>query len=192
MAKNPNDNKKIKESFKTPKSGSSNSKIDFIKEGVDFLSDIDLEDDESEVFTPEDLDDPELSDYSEESEDDFIIEEIAEEVKEVKTGKVTIISKKIPVKKPVENPVVEKEVNKLIKDLAPDVSPREIADFLEVTPAHREQFVNGEMQFLSRKNVSKEDKKEFMAKLDEIVSTDEVSKANSAFVLKWLKTRNNT
>jgi hypothetical protein len=186
--------KKDKNTFKSVKAGSSTSSMDFLKEGTDFLTDIENDEEDSELVTAEDFNDPELSDFTDEDEDDeYVIEEVAEEVKEVKTGKVTVISRKFPVKKnETEKPEVEKEVKKLVKDLASDISENEINGLLGISTGQRDQILTGEMQFLGRKNITLDEKKEFFARLDEITSTEDVSKANSAFVLKWLKNRNKT
>ena len=118
-------------------------------------------------------------------------ENIIEEVKEPKTGKITIVSRKISVKKPVGNEEVEKEVSKLTKSLVTDVSESEINNFLQVSSKHKEVLSTGQMQITGRKNATNEERKELVSKLDEIIASDEVSTANAAFVLKWLKKRKN-
>jgi len=195
MTNPTNNNKKANDSFKAkaPKTGSSNSRIDFLKEGTDFLTDLDTEEDDNEDISPEDIATTDLSDFDDEMDEVFTTEteeeEITEEVKEVKTGKVTVISRKVAVKKPEEAPEVEKEVSKLVNELVPDISQAEIKNFLDMSSGTREQLLSGEMQILGRNDVSFAEKKEFLSKLDEITSTEDVSKANSAFVLKWLKNR---
>ncbi|MBC7473553.1 MAG: hypothetical protein H7263_04625 [Candidatus Sericytochromatia bacterium] len=192
MAKDSKD----KSSLKLSKSGSSNSKVDFLNGGMDFLDREILNGIDVEDLSAEDLADPELSDLDEEFEDDDIItieENVSEEekVKEIKTGKVTLISRKVSVKKPVANDKedVEKEVNKLVKDLVKGVSQSEAKETINLSSRHKEQMINGSMNFLARDKVSNEEKKEFLSKLDEITSSEEVSNANASFVLKWLNNR---
>ncbi len=192
MAKDSKD----KSSLKLSKSGSSNSKVDFLNGGMDFLDREILNGVDVEDLSAEDLADPELSDLDEEFEDDDIItieENVSEEekVKEIKTGKVTVISRKVSVKKPVANDKedVEKEVNKLVKDLVKGVSQSEAKETINLSSRHKEQMISGSMNFLARDKVSNEEKKEFLSKLDEITSSEEVSNANASFVLKWLNNR---
>lgn len=190
MSKNSND----KNNFNYAKSGKSNAKVDFIKGGMDFLDQEVLNDLESEEdLSDEDLDDPELLEFEESDPDEVLTieEEISEEVKEVKTGKVTVVSRKVAVKKPVKtvNENVEKEVGQLAKDLVKDIPSGEAKKLLHMSNSQKDQLMNGNMDFLSRGKVSSEEKKEFMAKFDEISSSEEVSNANAAFVLKWLNQR---
>ncbi len=196
MAKPPSPNDKFKGSFKPARKGSSDSRVDFLKGKTDFLSsdddDDEVLDEETEMSLAEDLEEPELSDLvndSDEVAEVTVEEDITEEVREPKTGKLTIVSRKITVKKPVVNEEVEKGVGELTRTLITDISDTEVNTFLDISNKQKDQMISGQMQFIGRKNVSNEEKKELLSKLDEITSSDEVSKANAAFVLKWLKKR---
>lgn len=181
-----------KNNFKQVKSGSSSSRIDFLKGGMDFLDNELKDNSDDENLTLEELNDPEMAIEidQEESQD---IEEIIEE-SPVKTKstivKSNIISKKPVVKKPdLVDKMVDKDVNQLTRNLVKGVSSEDIKSIINVSKKQKEQMVTGNMSFLARDNVTQEEKKEFLDKLDQITSSEDVSTANASFVMKWLKNR---
>lgn len=183
-----------KNSFKYAKGGSSNSKLDFLQGGTDFL-DKELNDNsESENISPDELYDPELDiEIDQENIEEEIItleEDTSQKVKETKNGKTTIVPKKIAVKKtPVADKIVDKDVNNLVKKLVKDVNIEEIRSINNVSKKQKDQMISGNMSFLGRSNASTEEKKEFLNKLDEITSSEDITNANASFVMKWLKNR---
>lgn len=188
-----NKNFNEKNTFKYAKGGTSSSKIDFLKGGTEFL-DEELDDSfDTENLTLEELEDPELNiEIDQETTDNVMTveEEVSEKVEEVKTGKVTVVSRKVAVKKPVvADKIVDKDVNKLVKQLVKDVNVEEVRSITHVSKKQKDQMVAGNMSFLGRDNVTMEEKKEFLNKLDEIVSSEDVANANASFVMKWLKHR---
>ncbi|MFN8575496.1 MAG: hypothetical protein U0354_01440 [Candidatus Sericytochromatia bacterium] len=192
MAKNSfND----KNTFKNLKGGSSNSKLDFLKGGMDFL-DKELEDsNETENISQEELDDPELAiEIDQESIEEELLtveeEEVSQKLDETKSGKVTVITRKVSVKKPpVADKIVDKDVKDLVKKLVKDVNIEDVRSINNVSKKQKDQMLSGNMSFLGRSNASIEEKKEFLSKLDEITSSEDITNANASFVMKWLKNR---
>ena len=194
MDKEPkkNDEKFIKKT----KVGSSDSEYSFLQGKTDILSEAELDDivkeELGQEISAEDMEDPEFTEITEESSEEVTIEEeITEEVTESKTGKITVISRKVAIKKPVvNNEILEKEVVNVVKKLGGEVSEREVNNLLKVNPSLKSQLVSGNMEISARKNQSIEEKKELINKLEEISASEDVSKANATVVLKWLKNRN--
>lgn len=191
MAKNSfND----KNTFKNLKGGSSNSKLDFLKGGMDFL-DRELEDNnETENISQEELDDPDLAiEIDQESTEDEMLtveEEVSQKIEEPKNGKVTVVTRKVSVKKPpVADKIVDKDVKDLVKKLVKDVNIEDVRSINNVSKKQKDQMLSGNMSFLGRNNASMEEKKEFLSKLDEITSSEDITNANASFVMKWLKNR---
>jgi hypothetical protein len=177
------------------KEGTSNSKLNFLKEDDDFeeISNEELEQFEVEE-TEYDEDNEDDEDYSSEN----ILEEEIDEVytqkqeeKIVKTDIVVLPRKQIKKPEFTDNPKlksVSKQANKLLKEYASDISEEEIDKFLNLNNTEKEQMINGPLQFMN-KNFSENDKKEMINKIDNIKSSDIISRTNAAFVLKWLKKR---
>lgn len=181
-----------KNNFKYTKGGSSSSKVDFLKGGTDFIDQALNDTSEDEILTAEELADPELA--IEIDQEDFIEEESIVEDTTIK-NKSNIVRANIAVKKPavkkpdVVDKIVDKDVNKMVRDLVKDVSVEETRSIINVSKKQKEQMATGNMSFLGRDNATTEEKREFLNKLDEIVSSDDVSNANASFVMKWLKNR---
>lgn len=174
------------------KEGTSNSKLNFLREDDDFE---DVSNEELEQFEVDETeDDEDDEDYSSE---DILEEEIDEvytqkqEEKVVKTDIVVLPRKQIKKPEFTDNPklkAVSKQANKLLKEYASDISEEEIDKFLSLNNAEKEQMINGPLQFMN-KSFSENDRKEMISKIDNIKSSDVISRTNAAFVLKWLKKR---
>ncbi|GIW22070.1 MAG: hypothetical protein KatS3mg068_1077 [Candidatus Sericytochromatia bacterium] len=174
------------------KEGTSNSKLDFLKEDEDFEE---VTNEEIEQFEVEE----ENEDYedfeevtSEEIEQLDINENIQKQESKVFKNEITILPrkeiKKIDISDNSKLKSVSKQANKLLKEFASDISDEEINKFLNLDGNHKEQMINGPLQFMN-KNFSDSEKREMINKIENIKSSDIISKTNAAFVLKWLKKR---
>lgn len=184
-------NKKLNDSFQqNSKKGASDSALGFIKEGTSFLDDEDLELEEGEL-SEEDLEDPEFLSFDEELEQELDDIEVVEEKKDDKKPVTGIVSKKIVVKKETQGQVaINKEASRLVNELVKgDISENEVNSFLNLSPQHKELLFSGELELSLRGKLSASEKKELASKLDDIKASDDISKANASFVLKWLKNR---
>ncbi len=181
-----------KNSFKYTKSGSSHSKVDFLKGGMDFLDDELNNNSEDENLTLEELNDPEMIMEIDQDEIQYI-EDVIEETpvkNQSSIVKSNIIQKKTVPKKPnLVDKMVDKDVSQLTKNMIKNVSSEDIKSIVNVSKRQKDQMVSGNMSFLARDNVTMEEKKEFLNKLDEITSSEDVSNANASFVMQWLKNR---
>jgi hypothetical protein len=174
------------------KEGTSNSKLDFLKEDdeIEEITNEELEQFEAE----ENEDDEDDEDYSSEILSEEDITEINIQKKEEKAVKKDILilpRKKIEKPEFIDSPKlksISKQASKLLKEYASDISEEEINKFLNLNDKEKEQMINGPLQFMN-KNFSENDKKEMINKIDNIKSSDIVSRTNAAFVLKWLKKR---
>lgn len=184
-------NKKLNDSFQqNSKKGASDSALGFIKEGSSFLDDEDLELEEGEL-SEEDLEDPEFLSFDEDLEQELDDIEVVEEKKDDKKPVTGIVSKKIVVKKETQGQVaINKEASRLVNELVKgDISENEVNSFLNLSPQHKELLFSGELELSLRGKLSASEKKELASKLDDIKASDDISKANASFVLKWLKNR---
>lgn len=184
-----------KNSFKKIKGGSSTSRLDFLKAGMDFLDEELEEVNDSENLTQEELEDPELTiEIDQDNNEDEMLtveeERVSQKTEEPKSGKVTVVTKKVTVKKPpVADKIVDKDVNDLVKKLVKDVDSEDIRSIKNVSKKQKDQMLSGGMAFLGRNDATSEEKKEFLNKLDEITSSEDITNANASFVMKWLKNR---
>ena len=184
-------NKKLNDSFQqNSKKGASDSALAFIKEGSSFLDEEDLELEEGEL-SEEDLEDPEFLSFDEDLEQELDDIEVVEEKKDDKKPVTGIVSKKIVVKKETQGQVaINKEASRLVNELVKgDISENEVNSFLNLSPQHKELLFSGELELSLRGKLSASEKKELASKLDDIKASDDISKANASFVLKWLKNR---
>lgn len=186
-------NKGNRDSFQQhSKKGGSDSKLSFIKEDTGFIDEIALN--EEEEVTEEDLSSPEFSDLEHDDiiEEDFIEQNqnLLSEIKESRVTSIKVIPRKNEKEKKLESSKeVIKEVNHLIKEISSTITESEIRSILEISSKDKEIMSAGGMDLSLRGKLSKEDRKEFISKLEEIKADDTVSKANASFVLKWLKGR---
>jgi len=174
------------------KEGTSSSKLNFLKEEDDFEE---ISNEEIEQF---EIDEPEEDeDYEEYSTEEILEEEIEEtyttkQQEKIQKNDIVVLPRK-EIKKPdfSDNPKlksVSKQANKLLKEYAGDISDEEIDKFLSLNNSEKEQMINGPLQFMN-KNFSENDRKEMVNKIENIKSSEVISRTNAAFVLKWLKKR---
>lgn len=183
-----------KNSFKKIKGGSSTSRLDFLKGGMDFLDEEFDDNNDTDNITQEELLDPELAIEIDQAtiEDDIVIveEKIPNKSEENKIGKSTVVTKKVVAKKPpVADKIVDKDVNDLVKKLVKDVDVDDVRSIKNVSKKQKDQMLSGNMSFLGRNDATSEEKKEFLNKLDDITSSEDITNANASFVMKWLKNR---
>jgi len=172
--------------------GKSSAKVNFISNAEDLFSEEELtSDSESDDFSEDSL-----SLSADDTFDEYEDLELEDIINKTTKKESAIISSKIhSLRRDDLTPkkLAKKEINevagKLTKKFIGQVSKEESENLLNVSQKQKNDFLSGNFDFTARKDITQSEKKELFEKLEQITSTVDVEQANSAFVLKWLKNR---